>query len=544
PWLLPSNRKLRNVVSISLRNHSLTTVLPRRARGKTIDDDAVPQMLQSPTKLAVLKEHSTIGHSRSSSDLRIDTGQSSNAGMMAQRPFQRRRQGTLEWAHATPQKRQEKLLDVTAKHIADVFFSIHVPGIKEPVYISEVVEQTMNPTWQQVDWSGCCSGATRQDWMTLAFWVRTAANGWRQLLQLSLCLTDLHYLGKSESGQMPRNTVIFHLSDGVYTSFESLSDYKPPPLAPPRDVQSPRALPTSSFDALLRLAKLEDSISDAVETREQIAADLGEFLRGHDDALSERGQVSRARDRLKTIEYAKTTIERQLEKARKQQAEKRAALAHRRRLMEQGKRDDGISSARLHQARQDMPQIHDEHAVQMRAIANQRRRICEDVHKIYSIQSVPGQSLAFTIRDLPVLNPDHLDGLQADQAAAALGYVVHVVQLLAIYLMHPLPYHVHYCGSTSTIEDLISLLKTGNTTDDRRLRTYPLFIKGVPRFRFEYAVFLLNKNIQLLLESIYHVRGLDIRHTLPNLKYLLYLSTAGEGELPARKVGGVRGLVK
>ena len=39
------------------------------------------------------------------------------------------------------------------------------------------------------------------------------------------------------------------------------------------------------------------------------------------------------------------------------------------------------------------------------------------------------------------------------------------------------------------------------------------------------------------------LRVLDIRHTLPNLKYLLYVLTAGTGDMPARKAGGVRGLV-
>ena len=39
------------------------------------------------------------------------------------------------------------------------------------------------------------------------------------------------------------------------------------------------------------------------------------------------------------------------------------------------------------------------------------------------------------------------------------------------------------------------------------------------------------------------LRVLDIRHTLPNLKYLLYVLTAGSGELPVRKAGGVRGLL-
>ena len=32
----------------------------------------------------------------------------------------------------------------------------------------------------------------------------------------------------------------------------------------------------------------------------------------------------------------------------------------------------------------------------------------------------------------------------------------------------------------------------------------------------------------------------DQRHTLPNLKYLLTVLTAGKGDLPVRKKGGVR----
>lgn len=32
----------------------------------------------------------------------------------------------------------------------------------------------------------------------------------------------------------------------------------------------------------------------------------------------------------------------------------------------------------------------------------------------------------------------------------------------------------------------------------------------------------------------------DQRHTLPNLKYLLTVLTAGKGELPVRKKGGVK----
>jgi UV radiation resistance-associated gene protein len=161
PWLLPSNRKLRALVSVSLRNLSLVPSSPARARGKTIDDDALPQALKSPAKLVALREQRSLGHSRSSADLRsvagdavVDAGNDGagdasgsprrrkGKGAGAEdfkdnrvprtpvRPVRMRRRSTLEWANATPQTRQERLESVTAERMADVFFSAHVEGVE------------------------------------------------------------------------------------------------------------------------------------------------------------------------------------------------------------------------------------------------------------------------------------------------------------------------------------------------------------------------------------------------------------------------------
>jgi len=59
-------------------------------------------------------------------------------------------------------------------------------------------------------------------------------------------------------------------------------------------------------------------------------------------------------------------------------------------------------------------------------------------------------------------------------------------------------------------------------------RMFPLFSKGVDTYRFEYGVFLLNKDIELLMADR-DLRALDMRHTLPNLKNLLLTLTDGEG---------------
>jgi len=339
------------------------------------------------------------------------------------------------------------------------------------------------------------------------------------------------------------------MTDGVYTVFQSLSDYAPPPSTPAARTTSSRILPTSSFDALLRLSKLDDSIQDALETRNNIAADLEALFEVHKAALMDLDRIAEAEDRLKTIEYAKKTVQRQLDKARKQQDEKRSSIIHRRQSMRTDLERRTLEHDHMCKARPDFPKFRDEHDMKSKAIQNQRRRICEDLQKIYPIQPISGKSLAFTIRDLHLPNSDDLDSEPPDTAGAALGHAAHVVLLLSFYLSQPLIYPIHPRSSTSTIEDLISLLKTNTSithhyNEDRSLRMYPLFSRGVPRFRFEYAVFLINKDIQILLESAFNVRVLDIRHTLPNLKYLLYVATAGEGELPARKAGGVRGLAR
>jgi hypothetical protein len=351
--------------------------------------------------------------------------------------------------------------------------------------------------------------------------------------------------------QFPINAVLLHLSDGVYAASSSVIDLLPQTYASssrPSTSGTSRVSPTSSFDSLLRLARLDDSIQDALSIRDNVAVDLEKILQNSEEALAERDQARQAADRLKTIEFATMVVRRQLDKAKKQQEEKRTALLSRRSLMQADRKARGALVDEMAAFQPELPNMSDERNIKQKAVQNQRRRICEELQQCYPIRPQPGKALAFTIRDLHLPNSEDLDSEPPERTAAALGYVVHVLQMLSFYLDHPLPYTMIYRSSTSTIFDPISILKSSSTKSttaaDLKLRTYPLFSKGVPRFRFEYAVFLLNQNIRLLLDNVFGVRVLDIRHTLPNLKYLVYVATAGEGDLPARKAGGVRGLLR
>jgi hypothetical protein len=340
--------------------------------------------------------------------------------------------------------------------------------------------------------------------------------------------------------------------DGVYiTSTGFMSDFVPMSAntmvrQAPKSTQQP--LLSSSFDALLRLSKLDDSIQEALAARDQISRDLEEILRSSKVALSRRDQVAEADDRLKTIDFAKRTVQKQLEKARKQFAEKCESLKSRRALMELDATRRQTKWKDVQQQRHELPSLEEDNRTIESTVRSQRRRICEDIQNCYPMQSLPGKTLAFTIRALHLPNAESLDSEPPETVAAAHGHVSHILQLLAFYLSQSLPYPVMCRGSTSTIYDPVSILKSNTTSTSRaaedKLRLYPLFSKGVPRFRYEYAVFLLNENIRLLLENAFGVKVLDVRQTLPNLKYLLYVATAGEGDLPARKMGGVRGLMR
>ncbi|KAJ6860311.1 UV radiation resistance-associated protein isoform X3 [Populus alba x Populus x berolinensis] len=117
------------------------------------------------------------------------------------------------------------------------------------------------------------------------------------------------------------------------------------------------------------------------------------------------------------------------------------------------------------------------------------------------------------------------DKKEVQRSASALGHVAHAVSLIASYLEVPLRYPLQLGGSNSYIIDcapsvessdlLSSTLSTANTKPVE----FPLFLEGQDTTRAAYAVFLLNKDLEQLLNYI-GVRSLGPRHVLANLKEL------------------------
>ncbi|RWR79718.1 UV radiation resistance protein/autophagy-related protein 14 [Cinnamomum micranthum f. kanehirae] len=119
------------------------------------------------------------------------------------------------------------------------------------------------------------------------------------------------------------------------------------------------------------------------------------------------------------------------------------------------------------------------------------------------------------------------DKKEAHKSATALGYVAHAVLLVASYLDVPLRYPLRLGGSHSYIFNHAPSFEPTSTDlasnsivlTNTKATEFPLFIEGQDTTKAAYAIFLLNKDIEQLLNFV-GIQSLGSRHVLTNLKEL------------------------
>ncbi|KAF4962813.1 hypothetical protein FSARC_9128 [Fusarium sarcochroum] len=519
PRLLAQNRKLRHLHGIWLRNLSFAPTSLRTA------DDA--DLNTSFSKLPVLKESSQLHPSRSSDSLRKDIVRPD-----ALRPPQKRRT-SLSLAHVNPVARQKKLETLVEDSVGDVFYSLHLDRDAEPVYVSEVRERATSFNFKFFSLETCASAISRSCAMVIRVWARRPkADSWSFLLEETIDLRSLNFIGTLMDRNFPPNALIFHLEDGVYS------------LDFPNRISEPKQAPliaTSSYNALMKLANLESSIEDAIETQQRLMEEINNML---DDSPVDRSGT--AQEAVSLADKYVTTQRRSNNLAQKKRDDLRESIRSRREAIAQG-RDLQV------QAEKDMANNRETLAASeelleqtQQKIRGQRRRICSDLTDIFPITPIPNAPpLSFQICNIPLPNSTYdaatARNISEDVLSAGLGFVALLTKHLQFYLSYPLPYPLDWFGSRSYARDDISQLSDKKVSR----REFPLYLprggSTAGQWRFEYAWFLLNKDIEALCSS-QSLRVVDIRHSLPNLKYLLYVCSAGSDQVPERKKGGVRGL--
>ncbi|KAK2595647.1 hypothetical protein QQS21_006618 [Conoideocrella luteorostrata] len=521
PRLLPQNRKLRHVKGLWLRNLSFAP-----ASLQTADDATI---LRSPNRLGKLRETGQLQSSRSSDNLRLDSLRPADK----RRPNVQPRRTSLSLAHANPLTRQKKLESFIEGCVGDVFFSLHVAESDEPVHISEVRSRSANFNFQFFDLSADQTCASRSCIVIVRLWSkRPQQESWIFLLEELIDLRQLNFIGTLKDRQFPPNALILHLEDGLY-SLDFPTRAADPKPAPPTA--------TSSYNALMKLANLESSIQDAIDTQWKIMQQINRLL---DDSPSDPNPA--ADEELSLAGKYVANQRRANKAAERRRDELRESLRSRREAIIQGRRAQALAEEDIANNRDKMVASIALVSKTEQQIRGQRRRICSELCDLFPITPIPNAPpLSFQICNLPLPNSVY-DAATArvineDVLSAALGLVTMLTRHLQFYLSYPLPYAVSGYGSRSSARDDISHMPEKQP----QRREFPLYLprggSTIGQWRFEYGWFLLNKNIEALCASE-GLKVVDIRHSLPNLKYLLYVCSAGTDEVPERKKGGVRGL--
>ncbi|KJZ73719.1 hypothetical protein HIM_06837 [Hirsutella minnesotensis 3608] len=520
PRLLAQNRKLRHLQGLSLRNLSFAP-----ANRFTADDAALHL---SSDRVRTLRAPASLHSSRSSDSLRLEA-------LRSEKPWRppQPRKTSLNLANANPSSRQKKLDALINGSIGDVFFSLHPGADAEPIYVSEMRQRAANFNFHFFDLNNYGPEVSRTCSVTIRIWSkRPGQDDWILVLEDFVDLRQLNFIGTLLDRRFPPNALIFHLEDGIYSL-----DF------PNRAAEPKQAVPvtTSSYNSLMKLANLESSIQDALATQDSLIEQIESIIKQTpvDATGVAQEDLSRAQKYVARQRRANHMAEQRRDELRASLRKRREAIANGRAVQAQAEEDMLSNTCKLAASRELLEQTEQQ-------IHGQRRRICAELSNIFPITPMPdAPPLSFRICGLPLPNSTY-DAATAkiideDTLSAALGMVALLTRHLQLYLSYPLPYPLHSYGSRSMARDDISHLEEKPPLR----REFPLYLprggSTTGQWRFEYGWFLLNKDIEALCSS-QGLRVVDIRHTLPNLKYLLYVCSAGSQDVPERKKGGVRGL--
>ncbi|KAI8812365.1 UV radiation resistance protein and autophagy-related subunit 14-domain-containing protein [Cladochytrium replicatum] len=192
--------------------------------------------------------------------------------------------------------------------------------------------------------------------------------------------------------------------------------------------------------------------------------------------------------------------------------EMKELILQRRAQLEKSESQRDLVSESLKAARSQLQEDIMSYRKVVHSLTTRQAELIDEMGLIYPIRqspTIPGQYVILGAR-LP--NSDY-SGLDEEKVATALGHTAHLVSVIAYYLELPLRYPIQPMSSRSTISDHITKNAPGG-------RSFPLYLRGTERLRFDYAVFLLNKNIEQLMTH-FGLRITNLRHTLPNLKSVL-----------------------
>ncbi|KAG2173753.1 hypothetical protein INT43_005173 [Umbelopsis isabellina] len=434
--------------------------------------------------------------------------------------------------------------------LLDSYVTLHTSMNDSPFYTSEIVANSINPTFRTFDtfdFSDQCN--TRISELIIRLWSRNSlpesaaiardsdvwrhqhedsstidhfkapadAENFRLLLEWEISLESLTYLCCNMnhlSNPLPRNSIVIELTDGFYT----LPDIVKEVLGTEGDDSIPlekllaiKPKQSYTYNHIVKLNTLNDCILDTQRSTEDVRNNIEDILQAEKDRFylarlkGEKEQcVLSKRKLIEEVNVQGAKVKERIEALQNQIKEREKAL-------QAAKENRRTREEYLEESERNLELNKEMHKKTMAGLSSRRKELIADMFSIFPIDQDYGDPHLYHIRGLPLPN-SVFAGYDEEIIATALGYTGHLVNMLAYYLAIPLRYPITPMGSRASVRDPISILQGS--------RNFPLYSRGVDRYRFEYGVFLLNKNIEQLVNA-HGLIVMDLRHTLPNVHYLI-----------------------
>ncbi|KAM9321602.1 UV radiation resistance-associated gene protein [Gastrophryne carolinensis] len=422
----------------------------------------------------------------------------------------------------TQQRRLRHLRSIAARNIIskkgsrllDTYFTLHLcqaSRIYPEFYKSEVVKDSLNPTWRSLDFGLM---PDRLDTSVSRFVVRIWGGkneDFRLLIEWKVNLDGLKYLGPQIWACNP-NEIIFGLNDGYYgASFESKSNAEPRRNS---HLQVEQTAVRNSYGvfSLLRLHRAQCAIKQTQVIVQRIGKEIEEKLRlsSSNNNLKKESECLR----LKIL-----VLQDELERQKKALGREVEMLHKEHNALNVRRQKFNVQHEKLQKKSESLTELRKECTAKRELFLKTNaqltircRQLLSELSYIYPIEAHDPKDYFICGVKLP--NSEDFQAKDDGTVAVALGYTAHLVSMISFFLQVPLRYPILHKGSRSAIKDNI------NDKLTEKEREFPLYAKGGEKLQFDYGVYLLNKNIAQLRYQ--HSLGTpDLRQTLPNLKSFL-----------------------
>jgi len=402
--------------------------------------------------------------------------------------------------------------------LPDLFFTLHHQNGGKPFYVSETFRKSRNPYWKHFELISMPKLDSASSNLIVRIWCHEEY-GKRVIIEWKVDLKGLTYFGPEleSHGNFEFNSILFGLLDGYYHA--SFSQRK--------QSETDGTLGTFVKVDTNRVVK-----SSAVPVLERLSAHLLSLDRTYDQTEELKKEIEKKREqkmmlmkKAEKLELMKTRVallreqlqrnKRALELEKLEESNLKERIQKRKEGLEDLKNKLHIGKGNLEISFLDLEENRAKLKKTVLVLVERRWELLSQLQTIFNIEIKNEKESLYSICGIILPNTDYTKQ-DEELIASGLGWVCQAVLITSRYFEVPLRYQIIPMCSRSVIRDDISL-QTANGNGNQE---FPMYSKGVERFRFDYAVFLLNKNIEQLLNARgYGVQ--DLRQTLPNFQLLL-----------------------